>query len=91
MIEPYKKNILVALKKAHNHIPKIIKMIEEDKYCADIMQQILAVQGYLKSASSKSLESHLHTCGASLNSKKSEEKDRFIKELVRIFGVFNRG
>ena len=57
-----KKDSVIALKKAQTSINGILKMIEEDKYCIDILQQILAVSGLLKSASNKILKNHLNTC-----------------------------
>ena len=57
-----KPNTQIALKKAKTLIEKILKMVEEDKYCIDVLQQILAVQGLLKSSSEKILSEHLETC-----------------------------
>ena len=57
-----KQSSAIALKKAQTSINNILKMIDEDKYCIEISQQILAVNGLLKSASSKILEDHLNSC-----------------------------
>jgi DNA-binding FrmR family transcriptional regulator len=37
------KKSLIALKKAKTSLEKVIQMIEDDKYCIDIIQQNLAV------------------------------------------------
>lgn len=72
-------------------IDGVIKMVEEDKYCIDIMTQLLAVQGSLKGIGSLLLESHLNTCGTEkLASKNPKEKEQFIQELVRSFQLANR-
>lgn len=43
-----KTQILTNFKKAKSHIDKVIKMIEANEYCIDVMQQNLAVIGLLK-------------------------------------------
>ena len=56
------KQIITSLKKAKSHLNNVIKMVEDDKYCIDILQQNLAVMGLLKSANAKLLKRHLNTC-----------------------------
>lgn len=88
MHTPQKQKAAIALKKAASHISKIIIMIEEDQKCTDIMQQILAVQGYLKSANSNVLRSHLHTCGVkNLTSSDKDQKEQFIDEIIKVCGL----
>jgi len=45
-----KKKILIGFKKANTSLAKIIEMVENDHYCIDVMQQNLAVIGFLRSA-----------------------------------------
>ena len=59
MIEPYKKKALIAVKKTTSLSGKIQKMIDEGKYCMDILQQIKSAQGLLNSAFELTLQSHL--------------------------------
>lgn len=56
------KQVLINLKKARTSLDKIITMIEEDKYCIDVIQQNLAVMWLLKSANLQLLEWHLNCC-----------------------------
>jgi len=80
-----KKNSITALKKARASTNHILKMIDEDSYCIDILQQILAVNGLLKSASAKILENHLNTCfieGMGSSSKKI--KENLVKEVLDV-------
>ncbi len=57
-----KEKTLINFKKAQSLISKIIKMVEADEYCIDIMQQNAAVIGLLKSAHQMLMENHLNTC-----------------------------
>lgn len=86
--QPRQKEILLALKKAIWTINKVIKMTEEDKYCADIASQVNASIGLLKSVNNKLLENHLKCCWPKyLNSTKPEELDAFVKELIRVWDI----
>ena len=90
MIDPFKGKTLERLKKAKGQIDGIMKMIEEDKYCMDIITQLLALQGALKGAQHLVLESHLNTCGRNLASPDSKQRQQFIQELVKTCTLSNR-
>lgn len=91
MIEPYKKKSILRLKKAKGQIDGVIKMIEDGKYCGDVITQILALQGAIKGVASLVVESHLQTCGAkNLGSKDSKVKDKFIKEIIKVCALSGR-
>lgn len=60
----------------------LYKMIDEDEYCTDILDQSLAIQNSLKSLDGLILERHLRThAGDQFKS----NKDRAVKELLKIF------
>ncbi|MBP7859549.1 metal-sensitive transcriptional regulator [Patescibacteria group bacterium] len=81
----------IALKKARTLISRIIKMIEEDKYCIDILQQILASKGLLNSASNKILEHHLSNCFTrGIKSSNTETKKKLINEVVEVVNLGGR-
>lgn len=85
MIDPFKQKTLSRLKRAKGQIEGITKMVEEGKYCVDIITQVLALEGSLKAVSHLILESHLNTCGEhKLNSKDPKEKEGFIREIMKI-------
>lgn len=80
-----KKDTTIALKKAQTSINGILKMIDEDKYCIDILQQILAVNGLLKSASNKIFENHLNTCfSEGMRSPSKDIKHKLVKEVIEV-------
>ncbi len=86
-----KQNAKTNLKKAKTHIEKIINMIEEDKYCIDIMQQNLAVIGLLKSAHQMLMENHLNTCFlTAMQSKKNSKQNKMIKEILQVIKYYNK-
>jgi len=86
-----KTKALINFKKAQSHILKVIKMIEENKYCIDIMQQNLAVIGLLKSAHQILMEGHLKSCfRKAMESKNEERKQEMIREILRVTSLFRR-
>ncbi|BCX15857.1 MAG: hypothetical protein KatS3mg098_086 [Candidatus Parcubacteria bacterium] len=86
-----KQLALVAFKKARGQIEKIIKMVETDAYCVEIMQQNLAAIGLLKSAHQVMLENHLKTCFSNpRNLKNKNQIEKMIKELSQVVKLFNK-
>lgn len=82
---------LINFKKARSHIDKIIKMIEDDKYCIDIMQQNLAVIGLLKSAHQMLMEGHLNTCFANaMKTNNESRKQEMVEEILRVTKIANK-
>ena len=58
-------------------------MIDDKRYCMDIVNQIRAIKSALKRVESKVLEKHLRSCVTQvLNKKEMQEK---ISELVKVF------
>jgi len=79
------KEIITALKKAHSHLARVIKMVEEKEYCIAILQQNLAVMGLLRSASHKLLERHLNSCFANaMRGTNEKRKQEMINEILTI-------
>ncbi|MDD2697047.1 MAG: metal-sensing transcriptional repressor [Candidatus Pacebacteria bacterium] len=86
-----KEKTLINFKKAQSLIEKIIKMIEKDEYCIDIMQQNLAVLGLLKSAHQMLMENHLNTCFKKAMATKNErKKQEMIQQILRVTKLFNK-
>jgi len=82
------EKVLTNLKKARTHIDRIINMLEADDYCIDVIQQINAVLGYLNSARSKKLESHLESCFLEgLASDDKERRRELISEVLQVIKI----
>ncbi|GAA0086186.1 metal-sensing transcriptional repressor [Clostridium sp. MB05] len=81
-----RKKSLQSLKTAKGQIEGIIKMIEEDRYCIDISNQIFAAQSLLKKANLIILENHLSHCvkDACINGQGDEKIDEIMKILDKI-------
>ena len=60
----------------------LLKMIENDEYCIDILNQSLAIQNSLKSLDALILKRHLQTHVAE---QFQSNKNRAVKELLKLF------
>jgi len=68
------------------HLEGIKKMLQNDKYCIDIIKQNEAVIAAIKKVNQIILENHLNTCVAdAIKSKDKKEQKKKIKELLEIF------
>lgn len=78
-----RKKALRSLKTAKGQIEGIIKMIEEDRYCIDISNQVLASQSLLRKANLDILNGHLNHCvKEACKGNDSDEKIEEIKKLL---------
>ncbi|MBU1071234.1 metal-sensing transcriptional repressor [Patescibacteria group bacterium] len=85
MIKNDRQNISITLKKADSLLTKIQRMVDEDKYCIDIIQQNLAVIGLLKSANISLLGKHLNGCVKdAIKAKDAKRVDEIMDELLKI-------
>lgn len=57
-----KKKALNLLKTGRGQIEAAIRMIEEDRYCVEVSNQIMAVQGLVKKANVLILKQHMNHC-----------------------------
>ena len=57
-----KEKISRSVKIARGQLDGVLKMIEEDRYCVDISNQILATQALLKRINKEILEAHIRHC-----------------------------
>lgn len=62
MLQENKQAILNRLKTARGHLDGIVRMVEGEAYCVDVMKQVSAVQASLERANRLVLKNHLETC-----------------------------
>lgn len=84
--EQTKKKINKRLKTIEGQIRGIENMIEEDKYCRDILIQLLAVNKSIKSLSTEILKNHLSRCVVDEIKNNNIE---IIDEVMDLVGRFN--
>lgn len=88
MNEKLKKQAVRRLRIASGQIRGLEKMLQENKYCIDIIQQSLAVKRALSSFEDLVLKNHLSTHAA--HQIKAGKKNRAIKEIMSIYKLSRR-
>ena len=78
-----KEEILHRARIVEGHLKKVINMIEENKYCIDILNQSLAVQNALKKIDEVILENHLNTCV--VHKIKGGQSHQAAEEVMEVF------
>jgi len=58
----HKTSALNRLKTVRGHIDAVIRMVEEERYCPEIMKQVSALQGSLEGINRILLRNHVETC-----------------------------
>jgi DNA-binding FrmR family transcriptional regulator len=83
--EPKHKRTMTRLKRIAGQVEGVMRMIEEDRYCVDVLTQISAVQAALAKVGEEVLEGHLQTCVTqAIESGDPGERDRVIGELMEV-------
>ena len=80
------KKILRLLKTARGQMDGIIRMVEENRYCIDISQQLMATEAILNQANKEILSAHLKHCvrEAASEEERSQKIDEFVTTLGHI-------
>ncbi len=84
---PDHKDELSRLNKIEGQVKGIKKMIEDKRYCPEIISQLRAVRSALKSVESNILKRHLQHCVA-LSFASNEDVEKQIEELKKLFDRF---
>lgn len=63
----------------------ITAMIDEERYCADVLQQITAAQNALRAVAKETLRNHLKHCVAKAMNGTKEESECMQEELLKLF------
>jgi len=83
-----KADLARRLRRVEGQIRGIGKMVDEDRYCIDILTQVAAVQSALDALARKLLEHHLHGCVK--QAIRSGDGDAAIGEALAVIRKFGR-
>jgi DNA-binding FrmR family transcriptional regulator len=78
-----KDNALHRLKIIRGHLDNIIKLVEEDAYCIDVLTQTKAVQKALGKVDQVLLKNHLTHCV--VDHAKAGHAEKAIEEVIKVF------
>lgn len=85
------QDTLKRLKTVEGHLRGVIRMVEEDAYCIDVIRQIQAVEAALNKVSVSILENHLNSCvTTAIQGDDIAERERVLKEITEVFDASNK-
>ena len=86
MDDQTKAGVIRRLQSAEGHVRGIQRMVEEDKYCIEVIKQVEAVQAALGKISEIILDQHLRTCvTTAIRGDEPARREAVISEILEAF------
>lgn len=86
-----KERLLARLRRIEGQVRGLQRMVEDERYCADVLTQISAVQASLRGAAEVLLQGHLRHCvTGALRSGDTAEAEAIYRELTDLFKKYGR-
>ena len=90
-MKPRQQNCLKRLSRIEGQVRGIARMIEEERYCMDILTQIQAIKAAIKKVENEVLKDHADHCVVTaMQNGDEEEQKKKLGELIELFSKFNR-
>jgi len=87
-VQPNKQQLLNRLKRVEGQVRGVHQMVEDDRYCVDILHQISAIQSAMNKVSLALLEDHTHHCV--VKAIKGQDGEAAIKELMDVMKTMTK-
>ncbi len=87
-VQPNKQQLLNRLKRVEGQVRGVHQMVENDRYCVDILHQISAIQSAMNKVSLALLEDHTHHCV--VKAIKGQDGEAAIKELMSVMKTMTK-
>ena len=86
-----KSAVLKRLRRVGGQVGGIARMVEEDRYCIDVVTQISAVRAALRRIEEEVLADHVaHCVEGAIRSGNRDEQRKKVAELMEVFGRAGR-
>lgn len=86
----HKEDLLKRLRRIEGQVRGIQRMVEEDKYCVDVLVQVAAVRAALYKVGFNILENHAHGCVLKAVRSEDEVGNQAIDELLEVVFKFTK-
>ena len=91
MDQRQKDKVSARLRRIEGQVAGIRKMVEEDRYCVDILTQTSAVVSALRGVEDLVMQNHLNTCVVdAIRSEDETDKEQKLQEVMDVIGKFRR-
>ena len=89
--EETKRKAMARLNRIEGQVQGVQRMVEEEKYCVDILLQISAIQGALEQVRKILLGRHIESCVAdAVASGRAGDRQKKVEELLEVFSRYGR-
>lgn len=89
MNDDQKNEVIKRLNRVEGQVRGVVNMINDNRYCVDILTQTKAIKSAMEKIDSLIIEQHLNTCVVNaMESGNKEEKDSKIKEIITLFSKY---
>ena len=88
MRDDIRADVFKRLSYIEGHLAGIRKMIEDDRYCVDILKQSYAVRRAIEKIEALILNGHLHTCV--LEGIRGDRQEQVLGELLELYELANK-
>ena len=89
--ERQKRSVANRLRRIAGQIDGVRKMVDQDRYCVDILNQTAAVTAALRVVEQMIMENHLNTCVAeAMRSNDQDEQREKTEEIMQIIGKYRK-
>jgi CsoR family transcriptional regulator, copper-sensing transcriptional repressor len=85
-----KRKNLTRLRRIEGQVRGLQAMVEQDRYCADILTQISSVHEALRGVARELMRNHLKHCAASAIREGAERADQMYDELIELMHKHSR-
>ena len=83
-----KSNALKRLSYIDGHLAGVRRMVEENKYCVDVLKQTFAIKRAIQKLESVLLEGHLHSCV--IDGVKEGREGEVLGELLELYSLSDK-
>ncbi|MDC3418131.1 metal-sensitive transcriptional regulator [Aquibacillus salsiterrae] len=84
----HKDKLLKRLRRMEGQVRGVHRMIEEDRYCVDVLYQLAAIKAATNKIGLELIEDHTRGCVARAVKEKDDDGESQIQELMEVFRTF---
>lgn len=81
-----KRQLLSRLRRIEGQVRGVQNMIDEERSCEEILQQLSAIRSAVQGTSAVFLEQYAADCMVNLGVENSQERQKFVHDMIRLMG-----
>jgi DNA-binding FrmR family transcriptional regulator len=90
MEEKQKQKLLANLRRIEGQVRGVHKMLEDNRYCIDILAQLAAIKAATNSIGLSIMEEHTRSCVKNAIREQADQGDGHIEELMQVVRAFTK-